>query len=481
MSLKKQAISGVKWTGIQQIGMSVIGFVISVILARLLSPEEFGLIAMIIVFVGIGNILLNAGMGASLIRTENLTEVDFSTVFFFNLFISILLYILLFFFAPYVALFYNQPELISLMRWLNLIIIINAFTIIQRTRLTKILDFKTQTLISIPAILIGGGIGIFMAMNGWGVWSLVGFQISKALANTILLWHHLRWIPKPVFDIKKFKYHFNFGYKLSLSNLLDTIFDNIYSIVIGKFFPAVQVGYYQRAQSMQMYPVRSASTILNRVTYPLFSKIQNDNKKLKDVYKKILQINMFIMAPVMILLGVLAQPVFLFLFSEKWLPAVPYFQILIPVAILYPLHSFNLNILKVKGKSELYLLLEIIKKIIIVIAIVIGIGFGIKGLLYGSVIVAIIGFFVNSHYSGKLINYGTLQQIKDIRLIVLYAITSGGSIYLLKNYLLTFFQSPLIIISIGLTGGLLIYLSLSHYGKLPIWKDLTNIIKRKDK
>ncbi len=476
MSLKKQALSGVKWTFLQQLGTQGIGFVISVILARLLMPEEFGLIAMISVVIAIGNTLLNAGLSSSLIRSKELDEEDYSTVFYFNLVASIIIYFITYLIAPFIADFYNQPILTTLVRWLSLIFIINAFATIQQTRLTKQMDFKTQTIVAIPSLIIGGIIGIFMALQGYGVWSLIGYNLSKSLANMLLLWYHSKWKPRWKFNREKFKTHFYFGYKLTLSGLLDTIFNNAYNIVIGKFFPPAQVGYYQRAKTMQMYPVRTASSILAKVTYPLFAQIQDDNRRLKSVYKKILQMNVFILAPVLISAGVLAVPLFRFLFTEKWLPAAPYFQILIPAGILYPIHSFNLNILKVKGRSDLFLKLEIIKKIIIVFTIVMGLQYGIYGLLYMSVLGSFIAFFINTHYSGKFIDYTALEQIKDILPVIFLSLITGIIVLFIDYFLKKYGINDFIRLLIGGSFGIFFYILLSAKIKTDSFMEIKKIV-----
>jgi len=476
MSLKKQALSGVKWTGIQQIGTQIVAFVVSVILARLLTPKEFGLIAMITIVIGIGNALMNAGLASSLIRSKDLDEEDYATVFYFNLIASLFLYGIIYLSAPYIAQFYKQPVLTSLVRWMALVIIINAFSVIQQTRLTKIMDFKTQAKVSIPALLLGGIVGILMAYKGYGVWSLVFFNLAKAFFNSLFFWIYSKWQPLLSFNIIKFKKHFHFGYKLALSSLLDTIYTNIYNIVIGKFFNANQLGYYQRANSLQMYPVGIISGIMGKVTYPLFAQIQDDNQRLKSIYQKILQMNIFVLAPVLITAGVLAEPLFRFLFTEKWLPAVPYFRILILTGILYPIHAFNLNILNVKGRSDLFFKLEIIKKILITLVIIISIKYGIYGLLYGQLIVSILAFFINTHYSGKFINYTAFEQVKDILPILGLAVLSGGLVFAILT--ITNLKSDFIQLFIGSLLSLCFYLGFSYFLKLKPLNELILILKR---
>lgn len=398
---------------------------VSLVLARLLLPEEFGLIGMIAVFISIGTVLVDSGLSQSLIRSKELDQEDFSTVFYYNLATSILIYIIIYFSAPFVAIFYDQPILTPILRLYCITFIINAFSAVQIARLTQRMDFKTQTLVGIPSILIGGGVGVAMAYMDYGVWSLVWSQIVTSFISTIQLWLYSKWSPSFIFNIEKFKDHFNFGYKLTLSSLLNRIFNNIYLIVIGKYFSSAQVGFYTRAETMKQLPVSNISNVLNKITYPLFATIQNDDIRLKRVYKQLMQMVVFVIAPVLIFLAVLSEPTFRFLFTAKWLPAVPYFQILCITGILYPIHAYNLNVLKVKGRSDLFLKLSVIKQMITIGGIIVGFQFGIYGLLIAQVILSFIFFIINAHYTDKFINYSAWEQIKDILPIILIAIAAG--------------------------------------------------------
>ena len=477
--LKQKALSGVFWTAIQQFSTQGVSFLVSIILARILLPEEFGLIAMIAVFIGIGASLMDAGLGSSLIRTKNPTQEEYSTVFFFNLVGSILIYAVIFVSAPLIAHFYSQEILTDIIRWYAVIFVINAFSMIQTTRLTKMMDFKTQMKISLPSIIVGGCVGIFMAYKGYGVWSLVWMSIIQSTANTIQLWVFTKWKPTLVFDKVSFKYHFNYGYKLTISSVLDTIFVNALAIIIGKFFAPAQVGFYQRANSLKQFPVNNISAVLNKVTFPLFAEIKDDDVRLKNVYKKIMQLVIFLIAPTLLLLSVLGEPLFRFLFTEKWLPAVPYFQILCWNGILYPIHAYNLNILKVKGRSDLFLRLEIIKKIMIVVVIAVTLQFGIYGLLYGGLFISVIAFFINTHYTGKFLKYTAWQQIKDLIPIIFMAFIVSVIVYFEDAWLKEVISYDLIRLIIGglLGGGL--YLFLAYIFKMTSLLELKNILKRK--
>lgn len=478
MSLRKQATTGLVWTFAQQFGNQLVGFFVSLILARLLLPEEFGLIGMIAVFVSVGHTLLNGGLTQSLIRSKDLDQEDFSTVFYFNLIASILIYIILFFTAPLIAAFYEQEIITNLLRVYCLTFIISAFSAVQLARLTKNMDFKTQTLISIPATVIGGIVGISMAYMGYGVWALVWSYLTTSLMSSVQLWIYSKWIPSWLFNRKKFYDHLNFGYKLTLSGLLDTVFRNIYIIVIGRYFSAAQVGFYTRAETMKQLPVINISNALHKVTYPLFASIQDDEVRLKRVYKQIMQMVIFVIAPILILLAVLAEPTFRFLFTEKWLPAVPYFQILCITGILYPIHAYNLNILNVKGRSDLVLKIEVVKKVIIVITILVALRYGILALLYGQVFTSLLAFVINSHYTGKLIDYKGMEQLGDVLPAIGIATISGALVYMLDYFQLADTLDIFRIITGGLVGTL-IYITFAYLLRFNSINDIRTLLIKK--
>ena len=476
MSLKKQATSGFVWTFAQQFGNQLIGFVISIILARLLLPEEFGLIGMIAIFVAVSRVLIESGLTQSIIRSDNLDQEDYSTVFFFNLIASILIYLVVYLLAPFIAEFYNQEILTGIIRLFCLSFIIDAFASVQLARLTKLLNFKTQALVAIPSTVFAGIVGVSLAYLGYGVWSLVWSNIASSIVFSAQIWLYSKWTPSLVFNVFKFKKHFNFGYKISLSSLLNKIFDNIYLIIIGKFFSASQVGYYTRAETMKQLPVKNISSALNKITFPLFASIKDDNERLKRVYRQLMQMVVYVIAPVVIFLAVLAEPIFRLLFTEKWLPAVPFFQILCITGILYPIHAYNLNVLKVKGRSDLYLRLAIIKKAFTVVGILIGIQFGIYGLLYAQVILSFSSFFINAYYTDIFINYSAVQQFRDVFPIILVAIIAGASIYALDISLHE--QLDFIRILSGGFVGVLVYLLLSFILNLKSMYEIKKLVIR---
>lgn len=436
MSLRKRAFSGILWSFGQQFSVQVLSFGVSIILARLLEPADFGILGMIAILIAVGNALMDGGLTSSLIRSQNLTSADYSTVFYVNIGGSILVYIGCYIMAPLVASFFKQEILTAVIRLYSLTFVINAFAGVQFTRLTKDMNFKKQLIIQLPSVVGGGLVGIFLSYSGYGVWSLVWMHITQSFLQTVQLWFSSNWRPEAIFDIQKFKMHVKFGYKLMLSGILDTFFNNIYNVVIGKFFSIAQVGYYTRAYSVRQLPVQNIAGALNRVTYPLFASIQHDDEKLRSAYKKLMQQVLFWVAPILITLLIIAEPFFTFLFTDKWLPAVPYFQLLCIGGIMYPLHAYNLNILNVKGRSDLFLKLEIIKKSIVLAGVLSTIRFGIYGLLYFEIFSSVLFYFINGWYSGKMIGYSVMNQLADILPIFLVAAAVGIIVWFLNSYVI---------------------------------------------
>ena len=465
MSLGEKAITGVAWSAVQQFGGRIISFSINLILARLLMPKDFGTISVFGVFMAIGSTLISSGLANSLIRTKDTDDSDYSTVFYFNFIVSCAVYLILFSFSPAIAHFFKMPELVSIIRVYSITLMIGALSTVQGTLFTKKLDFKTPMLISIPTSIIAGICGIIMAYIGWGVWSLVYMSIISSVVSTLLYWYHSDWRPKKIFSKEKFRYHFSFGSRLAASTLLDTFYNNIYTLVIGKKFDATQLGYYGKANGMYLFPVSIISGPLNNVTYPLFAEIKNDNRRLKNVYRKIMKAVIFLAAPMQMLIAVLGEPLFRFLFTEKWLPAVPMFQILCLVGLLFPIHAYNLNVLLVKGRSDLFFRLEVVKKVIITIVLIVSVNFGIYGIIWGKVFTSIAALFINCYYSGKYLNYNLFQQMRDISPGVIISMFIGIVIYLIDQNLSISFSDFTRLISGGVLCTIM-YAAISYLLKL---------------
>ncbi|MBN7817590.1 lipopolysaccharide biosynthesis protein [Algoriphagus pacificus] len=479
MTLKKKTLNGLFWSFTQQFSVQGSSILVSIILARILLPSDFGLIGMLSVFIALGNSLIDSGLTSSLIRTVDADQTDFSTVFFLNLMGSLIVYTAMFFSAPLISNFFEQPLLIDIIRVYCLSFIISAFSGVQRTRMTKQMDFKTQLKIVLPSVIISGLVGIVLAYQDFGVWALVYMTLTQHLFAAFQFWFHSNWKPSWVFSMSKLKYHFEFGYKITLSGILNSVFSNIYNVAIGKYFSVAELGYYTRADSLKQIPVQNISTSLSKVTFPMFSEIQDDNERLKNIYKRLMQQVLFWLMPVMTLASILAEPLFRFLLTEKWLPAVPFFQILCFIGIMYPIHSYNLNILKVKGRSDLYLKLEIIKKSLTTIGLFAAISFGIFGLLWVQVILNILAFLINSHYSGRLIGYATLHQIKDIIPIFIIGITMAIPVFILNEYLPSNSSFDLFRVLIGGISGMILYLLISFVFKSEPLIDFRKLVLKR--
>lgn len=412
--IKNKAIKGVGWSFADNILNQGITFLVGLVLARLLTPEEYGLIGIVLIFIAIFNSIVDSGFSNALIRKNDATDKDYNTVFFTNLVLSLVLFLLLLYIAPFIAKFFSQPKLLLLTRVMALIIIINAFAIIQRTILVKKLDFRTQTKVSLIASLISGIIGIGMAMYGFGVWSLVAQQISRQFINSLFLWIYAKWYPKMQFSYNSFLELFGFGWKLLISGLIDTVWKEIYQVVIGKCYSTYTLGQYTRAQQFGSIFSSNLTTVVQRVSYPVLSEIREDKSRLKNAYKRIIKVTMLVTFCCMLGLAAIARPLIVALIGPQWLPAVPFLQIICFQMMLYPLHAINLNMLQVQGRSDLFLKLEIIKKIIAVGPLLLGIFMNIYWMLWGSVLTGIFAYYLNAFYSGRFLNYNIEEQIKDI-------------------------------------------------------------------
>ena len=467
-SLKDKTVKGVGWSFADNIANSGITFLVGLVLARLLTPEEYGVMAMIMIFIAVSNSIVDSGFSNALIRKIDAKRIDYNTVFYFNLAASALLYVLLFFLSPAIAAFFKEPQLVDVTRVIGCVLLINALAIIPRTLFVKDVNFKVQTKVSLIASLSSGAIGIGMALAGMGVWSLVGQQLSRQAFNTLFLWVYGRWRPVWEFSMQSFREMFGFGSKLLLSGLIDTVWKNIYYLVIGRFYSSAQLGQYTRAEQFNIIFSSNLTTVVQRVSYPVLSSIQNEPERLREAYRRVIKSTMLVTFACMLGLAAVAKPLILILIGAKWLTAVSYLQIICFAGMLYPLHAINLNILQVKGRSDLFLKLEVIKKTIAVGPIALGVFWGIEFMLWGSVLTSFIAYFLNSYYSANLINYSTREQVKDIFPTfavsgVVAAFMWGLSFLDMSPYLLL----PLQVVA-GLVAAFVIYerTNLSEYREL---------------
>ena len=450
MSLKEKTVNGLFWSLIDNVANLGVQFVVGILLARILSPEEFGLIGMLTIFIAVSQSFINSGFNSALIRKKDCTQNDYSTVFFFNLAVSFVCYALLFLFSGAIASFFKEPQLRYLIQFLGLGLILNSFGIIQRTILTKNINFKTQTKVSLVSSVGSGIIAIAMAYQGFGVWSLVALTLIRYTLDSLFLWLWTKWVPTFVFCNKSFNELFGFGSKLLASGLIDTIYRYSYYLIIGKFFSAAELGYYTRADQFQQMPSSNLQGIIGRVSYPMLSSIQDDIPRLKEAYIKVIRSTMLLTFIFMLGMAAIAKPMILTLIGEKWSPVIVYLQLLCFVGMFYPLHAINLNMLNVQGRSDLFLRLEIIKKILALPTIALGIFFGVKIMIIGMIVNTLIAYYLNSYWSGKMIGYSFMQQIKDVFPSFLLALVINGFVFSLNFLNIT---SPLLLLSLQITAG----------------------------
>lgn len=413
-SLRGKTVKGVGWSFIDSFAGQGITFLVGLVLARLLTPEEYGLIGIVTIFIAVFNSIVDSGFSNALIRKSDAKDIDYNTVFITNMVFSVVLFFALFFSAPFIADFFSRPQLSPLLKVMASIVIINAFAIIQRTLLVKRIDFKTQTKISLISSITSGVVGIGMAYCGYGVWSLAGQQISRQLLNTLFLWIFAKWYPKLQFSWNSFKELFGFGWKLLVSSLIDTVWKEIYQVVIGKCYSPATLGQYTRAHQFGSIFSSNLNNIIQRVSYPVLSAIQDDTERLKQAYRRVIKVTMLVTFTLMLGLAAVSKPMIQVLVGDQWLMAANLLPIICLQMMLYPLHSLNLNMLQVQGRSDLFLRLEIIKKCVAVIPLLLGIFIGIYWMLWGSVCTGLFAYYLNSYYSGKFLKYSMLSQIKDI-------------------------------------------------------------------
>lgn len=474
-SLKSKTVKGVVWSSIERFSTQGVQFLIMIIMARLLTPKDYGLIGMLAIFLAVAQSLIDSGFSQALIRKQNRTDIDNSTVFYFNIIVSCSLYLILFITAPFVADFYNQPELTSVMRVVCLGVILNSLAVVQRALLTVRIDFKTQAKASLSAAVISGCIGIVLAYSGLGVWALVVQQLLNLSVNTLLLWIFSKWRPIAVFSWDSFHELFAFGSKMLASGLLDTLYRNIYPIVIGKLFSASSLGHYTRAQQFSEFPSSNITGIIQRVTYPVLCGIQDDMERLTNVYRKFLKLSAFIIFPLMIGLSAVALPFVDIILGVQWSFCGQLLQIICFAMMWYPIHSINLNLLQVKGRSDLFLRLEIIKKILGITVLCITAPFGLIVMCYGQIFNSIVALAINTYYTGKLINVGFIRQMKDLLPTILLSLTMFGTILLVNGFI----ESNMYRLIIGIMVGIVVYVSGSYIFKFKELQTLFSLIRRK--
>lgn len=473
-SVRSKLIHGVAWNFIEKILVKVASFAIGIILARLLSPSDYGLMGMLAIFMALSSVFIEGGLAKALIQRQGCQDIDYSTAFVTNVAFSLVIYAVLFFTAPLIADFYEEPILVPLTRVLALTIILGSFNIVQRAKLMANVDFKSLAQINVMSILVTGAIGIFMAYEGYGVWALVGQSIGSTLFLIFIFPFYSKWKPSLRFSKESFSHLFGFGSKLMITGVYSVIFNNIATFCIGKVYKSAELGYYTRGSQFSDLISFTVNDVLGTVTFPVLSELQNDTDRMVAVYRKSLFVTAMIIFPVMVLCALLAYPLVLILLTEKWLPCVVLMQWLCLARMFTPLSALNMNILNAVGRSDLFMKLDFSKAPLTILILAITIPISVKAIVIGTFVDSFLCFFINAYLPGRMFGYGAWKQIKDWRYILL-------SIALMSLVVLGFMQlveNAWLQLLVGGSLGALVYLACCYFFKV-IDKDMLRLLKIK--
>lgn len=473
-SLRKKTVKGVMWSSVDRFTTQGISFVFSMLIARMLLPSDYGVIGMLAIFMAVANCFVDSGFGTALVRKNDRTETDFCTVFYFNIAVACICYALLWLASPYIARFYNLPLLENVTKIWGLNLIISSLAGIQNAKLTIAINFKSRAKISIITTLFTGVVGLWLAYLGYGVWALVFQTLSSNILRTILLWLIVRWMPKLIFSWQSFKELFSFGSKLLASGLLDTIYNNIYPIVIGKCFSASSLGVYSRADSLAQFPSSNITGVLQSVTFPVLSTIQDDEVRLSNAYTRFLRLSAFVVFPLMVGLAAVADPFIRIVLTDKWEATIPFLQIICFSFMWYPIHAINLNLLQVKGRSDYFLKLEVMKKILGVAILCVTIPLGLKAMCYGRVFSSVVCLGINTYYTNKIIGYGFIKQMRDLLPILIHTLVMGTIVFVVVCCL----PSLWLQLIVGTLVGVIYYIVGAYLMKFDELNELLRLLKR---
>ena len=456
--MKSKAASGLAWTSFEKVGQEVIQFVIGIIIARILAPEDFGVVGMTAIFLALANTIVDSGFGSALIQKKDRTEADYSTCFYFNILVGLAIYGILWIAAPWIADFYRTPILTDVVRVLGIAFIINSLSISQTARMTAEMQFRQMSVITIVAQLVTGLVGLVLAMTGWGVWALVFQQIASGAVRLIGMEIALKWVPSLQFSRQSLRHLFGFGSKILCSSIINTVYNNLYTLVIGRAFLPSDVGYYTRANQTAALPTNSLTQVVMKVAYPMMAQVQDDVERLRNAYTKFLRAQLFVIFPVLLGIAALAEPLFLVLLGEKWLPAVRLLQVLCLGMLFDPLTVINLNILYVKGRTDLVLRLELIKKPIAFLILFLSLNFGLMWLCAGRALYCLIAYAFNCYYTGRFIGMGFWRQIVIILPVLVRGVVMGAVCYGLCLVI----SNPLAQVIVGVLAGGAVYLGMAY-------------------
>ncbi|MCF2628528.1 lipopolysaccharide biosynthesis protein [Fusobacterium mortiferum] len=474
-NLRTKIFSSLIWKFLERGGTQGIQFILQMVLARLLTPKDYGTVALITIFIAISTVFVQSGFNTALIQKKDIDEEDISSVFYVSLFIAAIMYIILYFFAPTIANFYKILELTSIIRVMGLVLFLNSFNSIQNAIVSRNMEFKRLFYSSLGAIIISGILGIVLAYKGFGVWALAYQQLMNQFSICIILWFIVKWRPKLLFSIKKVKKLFSFGGKLLCSSLIDTIYRELVNLIVGKVYSPAMLGYYNRGDQFPKVIVSNFNGSIQSVIFPALASVQHDKVRVKEIMRRAIMMSSYIVFPAMVGLIVVSEPMIRLVLTERWLPCVPYLRVFCLSYALWPIHTANLQAINAIGRSDIFLKLEIIKKIIGVSIIIVTSRYSPYIMAIGTVFSGIISSFINSYPNKKLLNYSYLEQMKDILPSLFISIIMGIIIYLIQ---LLVYRDILTIILQVILGGIL-YVMLSYIFKNKSFFYLVNILKSK--
>lgn len=473
--VKTKAMKSFAWSGLQTMATQILQFALGIVLARLLLPEDYGVVGILAVFSFVAAIFLDSGFASALIQKKDRTDLDYSTVFYFNLLIAGLLYAMMWVAAPYIADFYHVPILKGITRLVMLSMLIGSFNIVQTTKFKIDLNFRVLAVASIVSLVISGATGIWLATQGFGAWGLAWQGVIATLVSTIILWCKSSWRPQLAFSVNSFKRLFGFGSKLLCSNVMSAIYQQIYPLVIGRCFSPAHVGYFNRANGYANLPSNTMVSMVLGVSFPVLSRYQDDNNQLLSVYKQMLRMPMFILVPILVGLAALAEPLIEVMIGAKWLPCVPYLQVLCLGSIFTPLSLMNINLLNVKGRSDIVLRLDFIKKPVAFLMLFAMIPFGIMAMCIWRAVYEIFAFTLNCYYTKKILGYGLCRQIWELFPIMLYSLLMGGIV----RFAAMLSMAPWMKLLVAVPTGIVVYVGVSALAHDESLRKFCDIIIRR--
>ena len=455
-------------------GTQGIQFIVQIVLARLLMPEDYGIIALVVIFITIANVFVQSGFSTALIQKKDANESDFSSVFYLSLFIAGLLYVILFFAAPFIAAFYEEPQLIPVFRVLSLTLFLGAFNSIQNAVVARKMQFKKLFISSLGAIVVSGTVGIFMAYKGFGVWALVVQQLTNRLLVTLILWFIVKWRPRLLFSFERVKGLFSYGWKLLVSSLIDNLYMNLRSLIVGKIYNAEMLGFFNRGKQFPALIVTNINGSIQSVMFPVLSSQQDNRPKIKDMVRRSIITSSFILFPIMVGLAVIAEPLVKILLTEKWLPCVPFLQIFCASYALWPIHTANLQAINALGRSDIFLKLEIVKIVLCLAILGVTVFYGVYAIALGGVFSGLISTFINAYPNRKLLKYSYKEQWNDIMPSLLLSLVMGAVVYSVQLFGMTVWTTLVVQVCIGN----ILYVGIAWIFKLECFNYLVMTIKQ---